>query len=274
MSNPNVQYYGNGQPAGTGMRPSRVLRKTRAGGVASSFKCNLTDPRAAEIAAMAGFDCLWVCFEHVPCDFSAVENQVRAAKIYDVDTVVRVPRGSYSDYIRGFEMDATGIMVPHIMDAEDAASVVRMTKFPPIGRRAVDGGNADGGYCRYPLTHYLETANAERWVVFQIEDPEAVPHLEAIAELPGVDMLLFGPGDYSVAIGKPGQTGDPEIEKVRRQVAAVARKHGKMAGTPGTPANLRDLVNMGYNFVNCGADVVGLMQYVDAMVGAFSDLGE
>ena len=127
------------------MRPSRTLAKLRSGGVASCcFKLNLADARAAEIAAMAGFDCLWTDREHVPNDLSAVEKIIWAAKAHNADVIVRVPRGSYSDYIRPLELDAAGIMVPHIMSLADAQNVVRMTRFHPVGRRPVDGGNADG----------------------------------------------------------------------------------------------------------------------------------
>ncbi len=68
----------------------------------------------------------------------------RAAKVFDVDAIVRVPRGSYSDMIRPLELDAAGIMVPHVMSAEDARQVVRWTRFAPVGLRPLDGGNADG----------------------------------------------------------------------------------------------------------------------------------
>ena len=48
------------------MRKSRVLRQMRNGKVATCTKLNLSDPRAAEIAAMFGFDCIWIDLEHVP----------------------------------------------------------------------------------------------------------------------------------------------------------------------------------------------------------------
>ncbi len=72
------------------MRPSRVLRKLRAGKVASCVKINLADPRVAEIAALCGVDCVWLDREHVPNDLRDIENQIRAAKAHDVDAVVRV----------------------------------------------------------------------------------------------------------------------------------------------------------------------------------------
>ena len=43
--------------------------------------------------------------------------------------------------------------------------------------------------------------------------------------------------------------------------AEAAVRHGKFAGTVGSPANLADLVALGYRFVSLGADVVGLSTY-------------
>ena len=248
------------------MRPSRVLSKLRAGKMAYSFKTNLADSRAVEIAAMAGFDCIWTCMEHVPNDFSVVEHQINAAKTHDVDTLCRVSRGSYSDYIRPLEMDAAGIMVPHVMSLEDAKNVVRMTRFHPLGRRPMDGGNADGAFCNIPPTEYMEQANRERFIVLQIEDPEPMDELDAIADLPGYDILLFGPGDFSHALGAPGQMDHPEVVAARERIATAARKYGKFAGTVASTANRQSLIDMGYTFLNIGADVVGLSQYCQGIM--------
>lgn len=255
------------------MRPSRVLAKLRAGDVATCFKLNLADARAMEIAAMAGFDCLWPDMEHVGNDLSVIEKGIWAAKSQDVDVMVRVARGGYSDYIRPLELDATGIMVPHLMSLADAQQVVRMTRFHPIGRRPVDGGNADGAYCNIDLQTYLKMANEQRFLVVQIEDPEPLAELDAIAALPGIDMLFFGPADFSQGIGAPGEWDDPRLLDARRRVAEAARRHGKFAGTVGSPANLGELVAMGYRFVNIGADVVGLSNYCRSIMESTVNTG-
>ena len=252
------------------MRPSRVLAKLRAGAVASCFKFNLADARAVEIAAMAGFDCLWLDREHVPNDLSVIEKGIWAAKAHDADVLVRVSRGSYSDYIRPLEMDAAGIMVPHVMSLADAQSVVRMTRFHPLGRRPVDGGNADGAYCNVDFIDYLKQANEQRFVVVQIEDPEPLAELDAIAALPGIDMLFFGPGDFSHGIGAPGQWDHPQLLEARRRVAGAALAHGKFAGTVASPANLDELIGLGYRFLSIGADVVGLSHYCEAIMAEFA----
>lgn len=252
------------------MRSSRVLQKLRAGEVVSCFKINFADSRAVEIVSMLGFDCIWTDMEHVANDWSAIEKQILASKVFNADIMVRVARGGYSDYVRPLELDATGIMVPHIMSLEDAKNVVRMTRFHPIGRRPVDGGNADGAYCNLEFQDYLRLANEQRFVCVQIEDPEPLAELDAIAKLDGIDMLFFGPGDFSQGIGAPGQWDHPKIAETRKRVAEVCKANGKFAGTVGSPANFAELAGMGYQFINLGADVVGLSQYCKQIMAAIN----
>ena len=252
------------------MRKSRVLQQMRNGKVATCTKLNLSDPRAAEIAAMCGFDCIWIDLEHVPNNMTDVEHAVRAAKIYDVDVLTRVSKGCYSDIVRPLEADSTGVMVPHLMSLEEAKQIVYYTKFHPIGRRPLDGGNADGAYCLVNANDYIQQANEERFTVVQIEDPEPLAELEEICALPGIDMIFFGPADFSQGIGDPNGS-DPRIDEARRLVAKTARKYGKFAGTVGGPANFDALVAMGYTFISTGADVVALWKYFQEINQAVRD---
>ena len=253
------------------MRKSRVLRQMRNGKVATCVKLNLADTRNAEIAAMCGFDCIWLDMEHVPTNYSYIEDAVRAAKIYDCDTLTRVSKGCYSDLVCPLEGDSTGIMVPHLMSLEEAKQIVYYTKFHPIGRRPIDGGNADGKYCLVDAADYIKEANEERFTVVQIEDPEPLEELEEICALPGIDMIFFGPADFRQGIGDPnGLEKADEVDRVRRLVAKTARKYGKFAGTVGGPGNFDELVEMGYTFISTGADVVALWQYYKDMAGKVS----
>ena len=251
------------------MRQSRVLRKLRAGKVVSCFNVHF-DAQATEIAGMAGFDCLWIDREHLAQDWAGVQAHVWAAKSHDVDIMVRVSRGGYSDYIKPLELDAAGIMVPHILGLEDARRVVRMTRFHPIGRRPLDGGNADGGYAQMDYADYIKQANEQRFVVVQIEDPEPLDELDEIAALDGIDMLFFGPADFSQGIGAPGQWDHPKLIETRKRVAEVAVKHGKFAGTPASLDNMDELIDMGYRFLAIGADVVAVGQYCNRLMDGFA----
>jgi 4-hydroxy-2-oxoheptanedioate aldolase len=256
------------------MRESRVLNKLRAGETASCFKVNIADAVSTEIAAMSGFDCVWVDQEHLAQDWSVYSAHVWASKAHNMDLMVRIPRGSYSDYVKPLELDATGILVPHVMGVEDAKKIIEMTRFYPTGKRAMDGGSADGAYTNMDFHQYLEQANKQRFVVFQIEDVEALAELDQIAELDGFDMLFFGPGDFSQSIGKPGDWTNPLLLDARKKVAEVARKHGKFAATTGGIGMLDEFKDMGYQFINVGADVVGMSTYCNGLVSQFNKSAE
>jgi 4-hydroxy-2-oxoheptanedioate aldolase len=233
------------------------------------MKLNLGDPRIIELCGLAGFSAVWICNEHVGNDWLNLENQIRAAKLYDMDTIVRVEKGSYSDYVKPFEADATAIMVPHVTTAEEARHIVELTRFHPLGRRAMDGGNVDGAYCQIPLTDYIAHSNTERVLIFQIESPTALENVEKIAAVTGFDGLLFGPGDFSHLLGRPGEINHPEVVAARQRVGAVARAHGKFAMSAGLIAPRAVLEAEGYRVFNLGADVIGLGQYTKGLLAAY-----
>jgi 4-hydroxy-2-oxoheptanedioate aldolase len=169
-------------------------------------------------------------------------------------------------------MDAAGIMVPHLMSLEDARRVVWQTRFYPTGRRPIDGGNADGAYCMIPAHDYFLQANRERFVIVQIEDPEPMPDLEQIAQVKGIDMLFFGPADFSQGIGDPNNFHNPRIAETRRQVAKTARRYGKFAGTVASFETLAETIGMGYQFINVGADVIALGDLFRRVSEAFAQV--
>lgn len=251
------------------LRPSRLLRELRSGASSATAKINLSDPRIIEMCGLAGISAVWLCNEHVGNDWFNIENQIRAAKLYDMDTIVRVAKGSYSDYVKPFEADATAIMVPHVTSAKEARQIVEMTRFHPLGRRAMDGGNVDGVYCQAPLADYIRHSNTERLLIFQIESPQALEQVEGIAAVPGFDMLLFGPGDFSHLIGKPGEIQHPQVVEARRRVAAAARAHGKFAMSAGVFGTRAALEKEGYRIFNIGADVVAVGQYLKSQMAGF-----
>ncbi|MEJ7767250.1 MAG: aldolase/citrate lyase family protein [Chitinophagaceae bacterium] len=252
------------------MRRSRVLDKLRAGKTVSCVKLNIADAQVSALASMCGFDCVWVDTEHMATDWSVINSHIWATKAHDVDIMVRVSRGSYSEYIKPLELDATGILVPHIMSLEDAKKVIHMTRFHPIGRRPIDGGGADGSYTNLDFNQYLQQANDQRFISLQIEDPEPLDQLEAIAALEGYDMLFFGPGDFSQGIGAPGDWTNSRLMEARKYIAETAVKYGKIAATTGGIDSLPELIAMGYQFINIGADIVGLSNYFHQLVNRFN----
>jgi 4-hydroxy-2-oxoheptanedioate aldolase len=253
------------------LKRSKVLDRMRNGETVNCFKFNLDGHRAVHMVSQMGFDCLWTDMEHTPNDLALIERQVLAARANDVDIIVRVPRGSYSDLIHPLEMNASAIMVPHITNVAQAEEIARMTKFHPLGRRPADGGNADGAYCLVDFVEYTQFVNKNRFVIIQIEDPEAMDELDEICAVDGIDMIFFGPGDYSHAIGFPGQMDHPLVVEARMKIAQCAVKHGKLAGTTGSTETFQEYRDMGYHLINIGADVFALNFYGNDLLKRFKE---
>jgi 2-keto-3-deoxy-L-rhamnonate aldolase RhmA len=105
--------------------------------------------------------------------------------------------------------------VPQVNTAEQAANVVRWSRYAPEGARGVGLARAHGYGQRFK--EYLESANREVAVIVQAEHVTAVDNIEAIASVPGVDAVLLGPYDLSASLGKMGKIDDPAV------VAAIGR---------------------------------------------------
>ena len=127
-------------------RKNPIIEKLKRDELVTSLKINCSDSIPVEIACMCGADCIWLDMEHCPSDYNEIGKQILAAKAHGAEVIVRTPRGAYSNLTRPLELDASGVMVPHVMGYEDAKQVVYYSKFHPIGRRPIDGGNADGKY--------------------------------------------------------------------------------------------------------------------------------
>ena len=255
------------------MHRSLVLKKLRNDEPVWCAKSNLTDPNAIEIMGHFGIHCVWLCMEHGPVTIETVHHQIRTAKMMGMDSLVRVQKGCYSDFIRPFELDATGIMVPHCMSGEEAAAIVQQTRFQPIGRRAWDGGNSDGPFCMRPPEEYLAFANAERFVIVQIEDKEAVERMEDIVATEGIDVIFLGPGDLSHSYGVPGQFEHRLVQEAIDKLAALCEKHNRFWGLPCPPAKAKEMMAKGARFLAGGSDVVALAEKFRTLRDAYREAG-
>jgi 2-keto-3-deoxy-L-rhamnonate aldolase RhmA len=63
-------------------------------------------------------------------------------------------------------------------------------------------------------------------VALMIEKKSAVDHLEEILALDGVDMIQWGPSDYSMSIGRPGDRNNPQVKAVERHVIETCLRMG------------------------------------------------
>jgi 4-hydroxy-2-oxoheptanedioate aldolase len=199
---------------------------------------------------------------------------MRAARVGASDIIARPAKGEYMRMARLLEAGAAGIMYPRCESPEEAAEVVKWMKFAPMGERGIDAANADAPYCCMPIKPYLKTANEETIVIVQIESPRGLEKAEAIAKVPGVDLLMFGPADLSVLAGIPCEFDNPYMLQAMERVAKAAKAAGIHWGTvSGTPEHTRKLLDLGARFICHGADILAMKLALEQIQQRYTPLG-
>ncbi len=238
-----------------------------------SLGVGLRQARTVDIAkamATAGFDWLFIDLEHgaIPLDVAA---QISCAALdAGISPIVRVPHAEYGLATRALDTGATGIVMPHVDTAEEARDVVARLRFPPAGHRSVGYAYAQLGFRPLPTREAAPLLDAATLVVVMLETPTAIENAEAIAAVPGVDLLMIGTNDLCAEYGIPSEFGHARIVDAYRRVVAAARKHGKWIGMGGVPteAGMAEYIRMGVRFVLAGADFAFMMAGATARAGA------
>jgi 4-hydroxy-2-oxoheptanedioate aldolase len=106
--------------------------------------------------------------------------------------------------------------------------------------------------------------------LIQAETLEAVKHIEAMAQIDGVDGIFIGPADLSASMGYLGQPRHPEVMKVIVDAIKRIRGAGKAAGflTPNID-DAKMIIEAGANFCAVGSDSGLLVNATNALVKTF-----
>lgn len=224
-------------------------------------------PIVAEAVGHAGFDWGVLDMEHAPLDLMTLVHLLQAVGNTKMVPVVRVPWNDTVMVKRVLDAGAESLLFPFIQNADEAARAVAATRFPPDGVR---GMAAMGRASRYGTTpDFYKAANKQIGVVVQLESPQAIAQLEAIAAVPGVDALFVGPGDLSGTMGHVGQLTHPAVMALMADAAQRARAIGKPIGSVGTtPEVVTRYRAAGYDFLAVASDLALLMRGATAAAQA------
>lgn len=248
------------------LKPNPALGKLRRGGVVHLYVLgNFASPRLVDFVCQSGqFDVLWFDLEHfdIPTRELATLNLV--ARAWPVTTLARCHVADYQTAARLLEAGSGALMGSMIDTAEQARALVRWSKFndpeplagETIGQRGWNAGGIDARYGQVPPSSYVRHQNTETMLLCQVETPAAVANAAAIAAVPGIDALFFGPGDYAHLLGFPGQLAHPRVAEAMEKVAAAAAAAGKWWGTVApTPELYRTSRELGATLLCPGGDV-------------------
>lgn len=216
-------------------------------------------------AAKAGYDAIWLDAEHNTWDRRELQRMIALHHLANIDCIVRTGSRNATDLYHLLEDGATGLMIPLVSTAADAADLARVVKFPPLGQRGLDGAGIDNDFYLEGTAAYPAAANRETLLIVQIETPEALQNIDAIASTKGIDGLFIGPGDLALRLNCPLDWDHPLMVAAEDTVAAAAARHRIAWGRPGGGAvQIKRIAGKGGRLIAHGSDFGALMTMLSA----------
>ena len=188
-------------------------------------------PGIVEVIGHSGaFDYIEYIGEYSPFSLEQLDNFGRAIELFPrMSSMMKVEeqaRGFIAT--RAIDAGIQNVLFTDCRSAKEVRECIRLVR-----SETPEAGGSHGCNMRRNVGYVLEHCS-EAWtkamndvvIAIMIEKEGAVENLEGILSIEGVDMVQFGPGDYSISIGKPGQGQSPEVQKVERDMIELALKKG------------------------------------------------
>lgn len=211
------------------MRSNPVKSKLLAGQpVFGTFGWEFLVPGLPQIVHAAGAEFLLMDMEHSGTGYEAIKAQCEMARGVGVVPMARVPANQYHYISRALDVGCMGVMAPMVGSAEEAQFIVSCTRYPPQGRRGAAFGFAHDDYQGGSVADKISVAHERTLVMCLIETEQGIRNIDAIAAVPGVDVLWLGHFDLTNFLGIPAQFDHPRYVEAIDRLVTAAKKHGKV----------------------------------------------
>lgn len=208
------------------MKKNRLRNLMRKGEPTIGTRVLIVWPGVTEIIGYSGmYDYVEFVSEYAPYDLHDFDNLARAAELVGISTMIKIdqePRTYIAE--RALAAGIENVLFADIRTVEDAEVAVRAVRSEPKG---VSGYRMDRrvGYvgCTASAADVVKMCE-EAVVALMIEKKSAVENLEEIFSVEGIDMAQFGPADYSLSIGLPGEKKHPKVKEAELKTIKTALK--------------------------------------------------
>jgi 4-hydroxy-2-oxoheptanedioate aldolase len=218
------------------------------------------DPLFLEIAALTGYNAIWIEMEHAAITVAEAADLCRMAAGTGMLTMIRIPDTRRESVLKAAECGPDIIDVPMISSPEQMRDLLRFARFAPSGvrgyfsvSRALKYGMVDS------VPEEQNRLNEELCLMAQIETRESVDRIDELCEIEDVDIFI-GPADLSASYGVPGQTLHPKVTSAIEGVVRTARANGKLVATACGPSDYSFWADLGIDLLYCVNDIVCLKQ--------------
>ncbi|SRR5579872_960346 len=214
------------------MRANLVKQNLRAGKLqlGTGFG-QLRSPEIGKMLAAAGFQWAFIDTEHGGFDLETVQDICRVSLMAGLSPIIRVADLQYSLVARALDCGGQGVIFPRVESPELLERAVSWTKFPPVGIRGYGLTAMQVDYEAATFPQIIEHMNASTMVVFQIETQRALDARDELLAVEGIDAVMIGPADLSIALGVPGEFQHPKMVEAMEKVRDSCVKRGIAPGT-------------------------------------------
>src|SRR6201993_4909658 len=201
------------------------------------------------ILADAGYDFLLFDTQHSAWEIKQLQPSIQTMRGKQAGPLVRVAANQAYQICFALDAGARGIIVPMVSAGGEGQAPGPPCRYFPLGNRSNAGVRGEWGEFKN-YRDYLDTVNNELLIVPMIETNQSLENLDAIASVPGVDVLLIGPSDLSIELGVPLDYSCDIYQRALDKIAAAAARHGIAAAMyfipPGMDPNF--FVQKGFKF--------------------------
>lgn len=240
------------------MKENRLRDLMRKGEPTIGTRVLIVWPGVTELIGYTGvYDYVEFVSEYAPYDLHDFDNLARAAELVGISSMIKIdqePRTYIAE--RALAAGIQNVLFADIRTVEDADEAVRAVRAEPMG---ISGFRMDRrvGYVGATASAVEVVKMCEDAVVaLMIEKKSAVENLEEILSVDGVDMVQFGPSDYSLSIGLPGERSHPKVKEAELETIRTALKMDVAPRAEiGSPEGAERYIELGVRNFSLNTDV-------------------
>ncbi len=167
--------------------------------------------------------------EYVSYTLHDLENIARAVELSDMSSLMKIDQENQAFVAkRALGAGIQNILFTDVRNIEQARECVRIVRAETPERTGINGCHA-----RRNVKYGIEAGSPEYVkamddvvIMLMVEKKSAVENLEEIISVEGIDMVQFGPCDYAMSIGLPGQFAHPKVKEAELKTIKTALKVG------------------------------------------------
>ncbi len=185
----------------------------------------------------------------------------------DIFPMIRIPELKYNYIARSLDLGSYGIMTPMVNDEKEAESIVKFSKYPPVGVRGAGFGFAHNDYKNHKASDVMKAANNNLINIIQIESKQGLDNVEKIAAIPNVDCLWVGHFDLSNFLGIPGDFKSEIFLNAIDRIVSAAKLNNKSLGI--MVSNQEDMYRydqLGFNIIAVGTEMHFLTESINKLI--------